>query len=252
MPVNTSSCQACRAAPAFEAALAFAFQPILDATHQRVFAYEALVRGADGAGAASVLSRVGDEDRYAFDQACRTGAISAAARLGMPDTGALLSINFLPNAVYEPRNCIRATLRAAERTAFPLSSLMFEVTEAEKVTDPAHLRHIVRAYKEMGFTVALDDFGAGYSGLSLLADFQPDIVKLDMHLMRNIHADRARQVIVRAVLAACEQMDIRVVAEGIETREEFDALRELGVELFQGYLLARPAFDALPAPAYPA
>ena len=244
----TVPCKGCRGGAAFDIPLAMAFQPIVGAASGGgVFAYEALVRGADGRGAASVLSAVDGANRYAFDQACRVAAIEAAAALGVAATGALLSINFLPNAVYEPEACIRATLRAAERTGFPAASLMFEVTEAERVRDPAHLRRILRSYKGMGFAVAIDDFGAGHSGLGLLAEFQPDLVKLDMGLVRGIDADRARRAIVGGLVRVCAELGVGVVAEGIETRAEHRALRDLGVALFQGFLFARPAFMALPA-----
>jgi EAL domain-containing protein (putative c-di-GMP-specific phosphodiesterase class I) len=245
-------CPACHAGERFRTPLAFAFQPIVDVVRRRVFAQEALVRGASGEGAASILCTVTPEDRYGFDQACRTGAIAEAGRLGLASTGALLSINFLPNAVYEPQNCIRATLAAAERAAFPLNSLMFEVTEGEEVRNVPHLQSIVSAYKEMGFTVAVDDFGAGHAGLSLLADFQPDIVKLDMGLIRGIHLNRSRQVLVKATLGACADLGISVVVEGVEDVEEYGVLRGYGVELFHGYLFAQPALAALPEPAYPA
>jgi EAL domain-containing protein (putative c-di-GMP-specific phosphodiesterase class I) len=163
----------------------------------------------------------------------------------------MLSINFLPNAVYEPANCILATLRAAERFGFPLRSIMFEVAEGEKVRDTGHLSRIISAYKEMGFTVAIDDFGAGYAGLNLLSDFRPDIVKLDMELIRGVDADRGRRAILRGVIGICDDLGIRVVAEGIETQAEFDALRDLGITLFQGYLIAKPALGALPEPKLP-
>lgn len=246
-PQGAAVCAGCRDGAAFAVPLAMAFQPIVEAASGRVFAYEALVRGADGRGAASVLSAVDAANRYAFDQACRATAIEAAGGLGLAGTGALLSINFLPNAVYRPEACIRATLRAAERTGFPVSSLMFEVAEGEQVSDPAHLRRILHSYKEMGFTVAIDDFGAGHSGLNLLADFQPDLVKLDMGLVRGIEADKARRAIVGGLLRICADLRVRVVAEGVETEAEHRALRDLGVTLFQGYLFARPAFMALPA-----
>jgi EAL domain-containing protein (putative c-di-GMP-specific phosphodiesterase class I) len=229
-----------------------AFQPIIRLEDGSVFAHEALVRGPEGEGAGWVLGQVGDGMRYAFDQACRITAIQEAARLGLHHQGAMLSINFLPNAVYEPANCILATLRAAERTGFPLRSIMFEVTEGEKVRDTGHLSRIISAYKEMGFTVAIDDFGAGYAGLNLLSDFRPDIVKLDMELIRGVDMDRGRRAILRGVLGICGDLGIRVIAEGIETQAEFDVLRELGVTLFQGYLIARPALGALPEARLPA
>ncbi len=220
-----------------------AFQPIFDVESEQVYAYEALVRTPEGAGAAAVLGQVNDDNRYSFDQACRVKAISLATRLGM--TG-FLSINFLPNAVYQPAACLRRTIEAAAEFDFPVHRLIFEVTENEQVRNPEHLRSIFREYKKRGMITAIDDFGAGHSGLNLLADFQPDIVKLDMALTRGIHLDRVRVAIVRAMVGMCRDLGISVIAEGIEVAEELESLRALGVRLFQGYLLARPALEALP------
>ncbi len=97
-----ATCNGCRDGAAFDLPITMAFQPIVNVSTQTVFAHEALVRGVDGEGAGSVLARVSDENRYAFDQNCRVKAIELAADLKLADQGALLSINFLPNAVYEP------------------------------------------------------------------------------------------------------------------------------------------------------
>ena len=229
-----------------------AFQPIADTAAQRVYAFEALVRGLQGEGAASVLARVDGDNRYRFDQACRTRAIALAAKLGLPAVeGALLSINFMPNAVYEPAACIRATVLAARRARFPLDRLMFEFTEGEPV-EHGHLGRILSTYRALGFKTAIDDFGAGYSGLTLLAKLQPDVVKLDMELIRDIDTLRVKQVLVKAMVDACAELGVTVVAEGIETAAESALLRAMGVDLQQGYLLARPGFESLPAPVWPA
>ncbi|MBS0410338.1 MAG: EAL domain-containing protein [Proteobacteria bacterium] len=223
-----------------------AFQPIVDLTTGEPYAYEALVRGPAGEGAASVLSQVTDETRYAFDQQCRVSAIEWASRLKLAATGARLSINFLPNAVYEPRACIRATLAAAMQYRFPTTAIIFEFTEQE-VIDTDHLLNILRSYKAMGFLTAIDDFGAGHSGLGLLAQFQPDIVKLDMALIRGIDSDSVRRSIVGHTLRMLEDIGILAICEGIETKGELRALCDLGLRYAQGYILARPAFEALPA-----
>ncbi len=123
---------------------------------------------------------------------------------------------------------------------------MFEVTEAEPSRDVGHLRSIFSAYKRHGMITAIDDFGAGHSGLSMLADFQPDVIKIDMGLVRNIHADRARHAIARPIVMLCRELNISVIAEGVETFDEAITMRELGVRLFQGYLFARPAVEQLP------
>jgi EAL domain-containing protein (putative c-di-GMP-specific phosphodiesterase class I) len=237
-------CRECRGLDALDIEFSMAFQPIVDVSTRSIFGYEALVRGLKGEGAASILGQVDDSNRYRFDQACRVKAIDLAARLNLQG---MLSINFLPNAVYRAETCIRATLEAAAEHGFPTERIMFEVTEGERITDHEHLKNILTTYKELGFVTAIDDFGAGYSGLNLLADFQPHLIKLDMALTRNIDKDRVRRAIVFAILAACSELGIRVIAEGIESREECLTLADKGVELFQGYFFAKPQFEQLPA-----
>ena len=242
-----AACSACRDGTPLAFDFSMAFQPIVDMTTMRAWAYEALIRGTEGAGAASVLAQVSPENRYAFDQRCRVVAIEKAVAAGLLADGAKLSINFLPDAVYSPKACIQLTLRTAAGSGFPTDRLMFEFTENEKMNDPAHVMNIVGTYQQMGFTTALDDFGAGHSGLNLLARFRPDVIKLDMELIRGIDTSMPRRMIVEAVVRMCAQMGVTVIAEGVETRGELDSLRRLGIHLVQGYLLARPAFEALPA-----
>ncbi|WP_245280015.1 EAL domain-containing protein [Hyphomicrobium sp. 99] len=227
-----------------------AFQPIVNVRTNVVYAHEALVRGAHGEAAGSVLAKVSDENRYAFDQRCRVKAIELAAQLKLSDTGANLSINFLPNAVYEPTACIRLTLAAAEKSGFPLNRIIFEFTEVERL-DTAHTLKILAAYRSMGFKTAIDDFGAGFSSLGMLAEFQPDLVKLDMELIRNIDTNAAKRSIVRNILHMLRDLNIIPICEGIEAIGEYTVLRDLGVELMQGYLLARPALTALASPVIP-
>jgi EAL domain-containing protein (putative c-di-GMP-specific phosphodiesterase class I) len=235
-------CEGCTGSPELGFSFDYAYQPIVNLHDQSIFAHEALVRGPNGEGAMSVLNQVTDQNRYRFDQKCRTTAIAGAAKLGMTER---LSINFLPNAVYRPELCIRSTLEAAKQHDFPIERLIFETIESEHVCSNGHLSNILREYREFGFMTAIDDFGAGYSGLTLLADFQPDLIKLDMHLIRDIHRDRARQAIVRGVVTMCTDLGIKLIAEGIEHIEERDFLADCGISLMQGYLFAKPAFKAL-------
>src|SRR4051812_35787570 len=111
MQASTPKCAGCRDGLSFDTAFSMAFQPIFDTSKDRVFAYEALVRGPSGEAASSVLDSVNPENRYAFDQACRVKALQTAVAAGIVATGAKLSINFLPNAVYSPMACIELTLR---------------------------------------------------------------------------------------------------------------------------------------------
>jgi len=238
------TCAACRNGAQLDFDFDMAFQPIVDADRRAVWGYEALVRGTGGEGAAAVLAKVNEQNRYKFDQACRVKAIEAAtARFDAPDL--YLSINFLPNAVYEPAACIRATMEAAKATGFPLSRIMFEFTEDEMMRDPEHVNRIVKSYKEFGFLTALDDFGAGYSGLSRFAETQTDLVKIDMSLIRGVEKSRARRAIVRGLAVMTQDLGVQLLAEGVETLAEYEALREAGIRLFQGYLFGRPTKSRL-------
>lgn len=243
------SCQGCRDGEDFPLAFTMAFQPIIDVSTQTVWGYEALVRGTDGQGAASVLAAVTEANRYVFDQACRVKAIELAG-LHMPmQSSARISINFMPNAVYEPRACIRATLGAAARAQFDPKRLMFEFTENERMSDVDHVANIVAEYKRMGFMTALDDFGAGYAGLGLLAKFQPDLIKIDMELLRNVDTSAARQAIIAGIVGISRQLDIKVLAEGVESEAELMTLRAAGITLFQGYYFAKPRVETFEEPA---
>ncbi|MCB5272678.1 Blue light- and temperature-regulated antirepressor BluF [Arthrobacter sp. SO5] len=240
------ACDGCTTSSKLDFDFSMAFQPIYDAVAGRVWGYEALVRGVSGEGAYHVLSQVAPEQKYRFDQDCRVKAIELASRLFPAGEDLVLSINFMPNAVYEPAACLRATLFAASRYSFPTSSIMFEFTENEEVSDTAHLTNIITEYRKHGFTTALDDFGAGHAGLGLLVDFQPDLIKIDMKLIRGIDTSPARQAVVAGIVGIARELDITVLAEGIETEEEFLVLKDAGIRLFQGYWFAKPAFEELP------
>jgi EAL domain-containing protein (putative c-di-GMP-specific phosphodiesterase class I) len=226
---------------------AFAFQPIVSVARQNVFAHEALARGPQGQSAASVLSQVTLHNRHRFDQECRALAIQQATAVDMRES---LSINFIPNAVTNPRACMQRTLHVAADCGFDLSRLLFEVTESEKVVDAETLTRIFGEYRKLGIKTAIDDFGAGYAGLNLLARFQPDIVKIDIDLVRDVDTSETKQIIVESIVNLCGKLGIIPLAEGVETFGERDFLSSVGIDLMQGYLFARPAFLAL-APVDP-
>lgn len=243
-------CHGCRGGEPLAFNFTMAFQPIVDLKQLRIWGYEALVRGMDGQGAGHILSQVDETNRYKFDQACRVKAIELAGSL-ITDTDTKLSINFMPNAVYEPAACIRATLEAARRVGFGHHRIMFEFTEHERMVDVAHVQRIVTEYRKQGFLTALDDFGAGYAGLNLLANFSPDLIKLDMDLIRGIGSSSSRQTIVACVTEMARQLGVQVIAEGVETEAELIALQAVGIRLFQGYLFAKPATASLPQVHFP-
>lgn len=238
-------CDGCRNGEAFPISFTMAFQPIVDLSTSSIWGYEALVRGTGGEGAGAVLAQITEANRYTFDQACRVKAIELAGSILPKDSRARLSINFMPNAVYEPRACIRATLAASTRVNFDPKRLMFEFTENERV-DTAHVSAIVSEYKRMGFLTALDDFGAGYAGLGLLVRFQPDLIKIDMELLRGIDSSAPSRAIVKAIATMASELGVIVLAEGVETEAEMATLRDLGITIMQGYLFGKPEIEAFP------
>ena len=228
-----------------------AFQPIVDLETRRVFAYEALARGPQGQPSATVMEQITDENRYRFDQNCRVKALELAVKLDLAATGAKLAINFMPGAVYNPVACIQVTLHTARAVGFPLDRIIFEITESEKIVDRKHLLSIVDEYRRHGFTMAIDDFGAGYAGLNVMAEMRVEIVKLDMDLIRGIDRRPAARSIVQSMVELCRVLDTEVIAEGVETIQELATLRRCGVNLMQGYLFARPQFESLPEAVFP-
>lgn len=217
-----------------------AFQPIVNVAHRDIYAYEALVRGLNNESAFFILNQVNDELLYRFDQGCRVKAIELASQLKMDRP---LSINFLPNAVYEPESCIKATLEVSERVGWPLDQLIFEITETEKVRDRQHIKDIIDAYKEMGFTVALDDFGSGYANLDLLTTLSPNKLKIDRQLVMDCDKDRRRQSMLMALITMGQRLNMALVAEGVETVTEARWLMDAGIHLQQGFFYAKPAFE---------
>jgi EAL domain-containing protein (putative c-di-GMP-specific phosphodiesterase class I) len=219
-----------------------ALQPIFEVGEEsHLWGHEALLRGPDGEGALTVLGRIAAKDRDAFDARCRAEAISLASRLGLRGP---LALNVSPTTLCSRRFGMQATMRAAEEAGFPLSRIILEITEREPIEDLAELKRCVTACQNRGIDIALDDFGAGHSGLNTLLVLRPNIIKLDGSLIRGIDEDPRRSALVRGLLPACETMNVRVIAEGVETAAELETLRSLGVQLMQGFYLGRPVLEA--------
>jgi len=168
----------------------FAFQPIVDLDTRTVYSHEALVRGLNNESAYQVLQRYSKDQMVAFDAACRATAIAVAARIGVNTN---LNLNFHPSAALDVALGLDSTIEAAIRHSFPAERIIVEATEVEAIGDPAQFARVLNEYRRAGIRLAIDDFGAGYAGLSLLSEFQPDIVKLDMGLVRGIESHGPRQ-----------------------------------------------------------
>jgi EAL domain-containing protein (putative c-di-GMP-specific phosphodiesterase class I) len=221
----------------------FAFQPIVDARNREIISFEALVRGPHGEPSASVFAQVPICDFSRFDEICRSKAIYLASRLKIPNR---LNLNLSAQSLFEIDLSIMTTFQASIHSGIPVEKIVFEVLEMESLTDQRNLIQYLRLIQEFGFTTAIDDFGAGYSGLKLLVEYQPNYIKLDRHLIGNIHQDFVKQSVFSGVRDICERLAIEIVAEGVENAGEYHWLREAGISLFQGYYFARPAFEALP------
>lgn len=244
--VRQQSCRDCLSGADLGFQIRMAFQPIVEWSSRSIVGYEALVRGENGESAGHVLSQVTEHNKYYFDQACRVKAIETATRLGLDK---ILSINFLPNAVYNPQTCIRATIEAADLYGFDIRNIMFEVTEGEQILSQAHLLNIFQSYSARGFITAIDDFGAGFAHEDWLHALKPRVLKLDMDLIRDIDQLPAKQQRVLAILQQCDLLGCKVLAEGIESMAELRWLASIGIDWFQGYLLAKPQLEQLQSAA---
>lgn len=215
------------------------FQPIVDVANHCIFGYEALVRGPNNESALSVLSQVNDTNRAKFDQSVSVKAIQLAHQLELKG---LIGVNFFGDAADQPVAAIIAIIEAAKASNWPSHHILFELTQGERV-DEAHLIQIFSEFKKINFKTAIDHFGAGYVSLRLLTQLKPDIIKLDMTLVRNIESEKEKQSTVMGILSMCKGLGISVIAKGVETSEEYLTLSYLGVSLFQGYLFAKPSFE---------
>jgi EAL domain-containing protein (putative c-di-GMP-specific phosphodiesterase class I) len=229
-------------------AYTFAFQPIVDAVSHEVVACEALIRGPWDEPAWQVLNQVSSERLHLFDQEARVAAIELAGRLGVECP---LHLNFLPRTLDVTPKAVLATIEAARQAGIPAEHIVLEVPETEVIVERTRFAALFRDARSLGVGLAIDDFGATYASLTILDDLDPDQIKLDMRLIRGVERPGPRQAILRAIRRACYDLNIDVIAEGVETLAEFQFLAGQRIRLFQGYLFARPAFEALPPVHFP-
>lgn len=212
-----------------------AFQPIVDLGANRIRAYEALLRcdDPDFASPATLLDAAERLGRV-LDLGRVVRARSAAALREAPPT-TLLFVNLHPAELQDPELLEpRAPLsRVAHR-------VVLEITERARLGPTEEVHRTLNELRRLGFRVALDDMGAGYAGLTSLVSMDPNYVKLDMSLVRDIDQLPTKQRLVHAMVDACVDLGQDVIAEGVETAAERDALLDIGVTLLQGYFFARP------------
>ncbi len=225
----------------------FAFQPIVNAKTRQVFSYEALLRGRKNEPAQQILNSVDPSKIGYFDDQSRSLAINLAAYLGLSTH---LNLNIMPSNAISSPTTIPSILRAAEQFKIFPEQIVLEILESEIIEDFEIFKSAICEYQSSGLLLAIDDFGAGYAGLNLLAEFQPHIIKLDLHLIRDVHSRGPRQAIIRGLLRACFDLGIDIIAEGVENESEYRWLRDEGIDLFQGYLFAKPDFERLSTTFY--
>lgn len=223
------------------------FQPIVHANAPgRIYGHEALLRGLAPDGTLIPPGKVFAAARasgflFQLDLLARRSAIRSARTHGL--MGALF-VNFAPAAIYDPTSCLRSTVSAIDQAGIERGDVVFEIVETDRAHDPQQLKRILDYYRGAGFRVALDDVGAGYSGLNLIHLLRPDVIKLDMELVRDVHLDPYKAQLAGNLLDVAGSLGIEALAEGIETEEELDWVVAHGAKYVQGFLLARPA----PAP----
>lgn len=229
------------------------FQPIVDAADPAaVHGYECLLRGVEPDGGPIPPGRLFAAARaggllFYLDRTARITAIRSAVRQGI---SARVFVNFCPTSIYNPATCLRTTFRVVGECGLAPGQVVFEVVESEEVRETKHLIDLLTEYRRAGFRVALDDVGAGYSSLNLLARLQPDYLKLDMQLIRGVDADPYKGQVVGKLLEMARGLGVRTIAEGIETPAEWAWVRAHGANFVQGYLFARPA-AVPPVPTVP-
>ena len=224
-----------------------AYQPIVRLADRSVVAHEALLRGlvdgreVGGGDLFFVAESAGWLDR--LDRIGRESAIDGAAPwIGDHD----LFINFNPTSIYRAQVCLAGTEQAAHASGLAPQQFVFEVVESHAIADRGHLVSVLEHYRSLGWRVALDDVGAGYSSLSLLAAVRPEVVKLDKGLVQGLPDEGARTVL-EAVIDLAHQLGAVVVAEGVETEQLAEQVTALGADLGQGWLFGRPVRPERPA-----
>lgn len=220
------------------------FQPIAELERGQIIGYEALTRGPAGTALESPRALFDEAEAtrslLALEEACWSSALESAMRQSARRAhGSRLFLNALPSTLltHEFERVARAAL---ERLHIDPSQIVIEISEDVRIDDYASFRAAISSYRMAGFGIAIDDAGAGHSGLQLMAEIVPDLIKVDANLVRGVDNHKGRRATVEAILLLARTLAIDVLAEGIERPEELHTLRQLGVQLGQGFLLAKP------------
>ncbi len=234
---------------ASDADCSFAFQPIIDPLAQEVVSLEALIRTPSGDSPQSWFDTFKGDDMYAADLKSKKVAFAMAAALNIGKQS--LSVNLLPMTLVKIPGAVNFLMQEIHKNGLVPDQIILEFTEQEIISRLDEFTDAIRQLKAAGIRVAIDHFGAGFAGLSLLARFQPDRIKINRELIEDVHKSGPRQAIILGIIKSCTSLEISVCAVGVEKPEEWMWLESAGISLFQGYLFARPALNGVPAVAWP-
>lgn len=224
------------------------FQPIINLQTGELFGYEALIRGPENSllhrpvplfGAALRQGR-----QLELERLCRQRSLEVFA--GM-DCDAILFLNVSAAWLASPEHQPGFTIELLRRLGIPLGQIVIELSEQHPFDTSGLTRRAVEHYRSMGFRIAIDDLGTGYSDLKLWSELQPEYVKIDQHFIRDLDRDRVKREFVRSIGQIGRTLGCQVLAEGIEQMSELRTLQTLGIPCGQGYLLGHP--EPSPAPA---
>ncbi len=217
------------------------FQPIICLSERRILGYEALTRGPSNSPLHSPIALFAVARQAGrlseLEIACRQ---SACRRFNEQQLPGKLFLNVSPESLLEAAHQPGRTLQLLQDLGIAPSQVVIELTEQTPIDDFQLLQTALHHYRAMGFSIALDDLGAGYSSLRLWSELRPDYVKIDRHFIDGIHQDALKREFVGSILQIAKASRAQVIAEGIELPEELAVLTEMGVDLVQGYLLGRP------------
>ncbi|WP_336220378.1 diguanylate phosphodiesterase [Citrobacter amalonaticus] len=231
------------------AACRFAFQPIVDPFSRQIVSLEALVRTHDGKGPEVWFAELTGTALYEADLEAKKVAFAVAGKLSFNDLA--LSVNLLPMTLVNIPGAVETLLHAIESNGLVAEQVTVEFTESEVISRLDEFTGAVRQLKSAGISVAIDHFGAGFGGLSLLTQFQPDRIKINRALVGDVHKSGPRQAIVQAIVRCCSSLEIAVSAVGVEKPEEWMWLESAGISQFQGHLFASPRLEGVSPICWP-
>jgi len=218
------------------------FQPIADFTTGTILAWEALARGPEGTAFQSpaMLFDFAEQSGklFALERLCREKAIGT---LGPIAPGQKLFLNIHPKTMADPNFTHGKTLELLDAVGLTPQNIVFEITERHSITEFALFHRTLDHYRSQGYLVAIDDAGAGYSGLTSIAQIRPDFIKIDMSLIQGIDKDPVKRALIETFVAFADKIGSKIIAEGIESQAQAACLVDIGVHYGQGFYLAKPA-----------